>query len=74
MEKFKLTKGNLKFTKAEFIRDFIGRLDDAELNKTDLRVLEFQYRTMDVMRDAHPKSLTQEEILAAIELKYERIN
>jgi len=73
-EKFKLTRGKLDFTKAEFIRDFIGRLDDSQLNKTDLRVLEFQWRTMDVMRDAHPKSLTQCEIMKAIELKHEKAN
>jgi len=73
-EKFKLSKGNLDFTKAEFIRRRLFDLEDIELNKIDLKMLEFHWQTLDVMRDAHPQSLTQEEIVEAIELKYEKVN
>lgn len=73
-EKFKLTTGKRDFTKAEFIRNLIDRLDDEEINKRDFRMVEFEWRTMDVMRDAHPKPLTQDEILEAIELKFEKVN
>jgi hypothetical protein len=74
IRKFKLTNGRLDFTKAEFIRGRIEGLEDDELSKINLNLLEFQWRTLDVMRDAHPKSLSQEEIVNAIELKYEKCN
>jgi len=73
-QKVKLTRGDLSFTKAQYIKEIINRMDDNELNKLDLRKLEFQWQTMDVLRDAHPKPLSLNEIMQAIELKYEKVN
>jgi len=73
-EKFKLANSELTFTKADFIKRRLLDLTDAELNKTDLKMLEFQWQTLDVLRDASNKPMTQEEIMKAIELKYENVN
>lgn len=73
-EKFKLTIGDMTFTKADFIRRRILSLDDEDLNKLDLKMMEFHWQTLDVMRDVHPRGMSQEEITKAIELKFEKVN
>lgn len=72
-EKYKLTHAELNFTKADFIRRRLFGLTDAELNKIDLKMLEFHWQTLDVLRDASKKPMTQDEIVEAIKLKYERV-
>jgi hypothetical protein len=73
-EKYKLTSSELTFTKADFIKRRLFGLTDAELNKIDLKMLEFHWQTLDVLRDASNKPMTQDEIMKAIKVKFEMRN
>lgn len=72
-EKFRLTCGDMTFSKADFIRNRVNKSDDETLNKLDLAVLEHEWKVMDVMRDAHPIALTEDEIKVAVRQKWEQM-